>query len=71
MSVTNWEITDPITRTRRIVAIEITPRNGSFDVDARFTDDRGTLIAGGSRAGSTEAEALEWAKRGVMDARTI
>ena len=71
MSITNWEITDPVTNARRIVAIEITARDGSFDVDARFTDDRGTLIAGGSRAGPTEAEALEWAKRSVMAARSI
>ena len=71
MSKINWEITDPVTRSRRIVVIEITPRNGSYDFEARFSDDRTSVIADGSHVGATEAEVLALAKRLVMDARII
>ena len=71
MSTINWEMTDPVTCERRIVLIEITPRKGSYDFEARFSDDRTAIIADGSNVGATEAEALALAKRLVMDARTI
>ena len=71
MSKTNWEITDPATKSKRIVVVEIAPRSGSYDFEARFSDDSSTVIAKGSHVAATEAGALALAKRLVMEARTI
>jgi F420-dependent methylenetetrahydromethanopterin dehydrogenase len=69
--IINWEMTDPATRTRRIVAIEITAQDGRYDFEACFTDDPTKLIASAGNVSGNETEALALAKKLVMDARTI
>ena len=71
MSKTNWEIFDPVSKTKRIVVIEITQSGASFDFMARFSDESIAVIASGKNAAPSESETLALAKKLVTDQRTI